>query len=66
MGSFYKINLSKLDIETSTRGTLVNGENDVYVVSFPSLKVYYLAGLSADSTKYFSLSSKFIIFLFPT
>lgn len=58
MGSFYKINLSKLDIETSTRGTLVNGENDVYVVSFPSLKVYYLAGLSADSTKYFSLSSK--------
>lgn len=53
MGSFYKIDLSKLNIENSSKGL---GEgNDVYVVSSLSLKVYYLAGISADSTKYFSL-----------
>lgn len=53
MGSFYKIDLSKLDIENSSKGL---GEgNDVYVASSNSLKVYYLAGISADNTKYFSL-----------
>lgn len=53
MGSFYKIDLSKLNIENISKG--INGGNDVYVVSLSSLKVYYLAGLSLDGTKYFSL-----------
>ncbi len=58
LGTFYKINLSKIDIENTNRGISQNGENDIYVVSYPSLNVYYLAGISADSTKYFSLSEK--------
>lgn len=55
---FYIIDLSKLSIDNPSRGTYSLGDNDIYVVAYPSLKVYYLAGISADSTKYFSLSAK--------
>ncbi|MDO4283124.1 MAG: hypothetical protein Q4D02_05735 [Clostridia bacterium] len=56
LGSFYKVDLSKIGIEGASKG--LGTGNDIYVVSYSSLKVYYLAGLNADGTKYFSLSSK--------
>lgn len=59
LGEFYSIDLSKLDIDSSKRGILKNGdEKDVYVVSYPSMNIYYIKGLKAKNDIYFSLSSK--------
>lgn len=55
MGAFYKVDLTKLDISVTNKGNLSKGQSDIYVVSYPSLNVYYLAGISADATNYFSL-----------
>lgn len=62
-GTFYMIDLSKIDIEQSTRGTRIDEdgnsvESDVFIVSYPSFNVYYLAGLKANNDIFFSLSSK--------
>lgn len=56
-GTYYMIDLSKIDIEQSTRGSRLD-ESDVYVVVYPSMNVYYLEGLRANNEVYFSLSSK--------
>ncbi len=59
LGAFYVIDLSKLDIDSSKRGTLKDGDTkDVYVVAYPSMNVYYLKGVKAKKNIYFSLSSK--------
>lgn len=61
LGTFYKIDLAKLDVEQTTRGlpdTTNPDDNDVYVVAYPSMHVYYLKGVLAKKTMYFSLSSK--------
>lgn len=54
---FVKVDLSKLNFEKSTRGLQKNGENDVYVVSYPDFNVYYLIGLNVDGKDYFSLAN---------
>jgi Tfp pilus assembly protein PilE len=53
---FYKIDLSKIDIQKTTRGTLNNGENDVYVMAYPSQTLYYVKGVVANNVIYFSLA----------
>ena len=53
---FVKVDLSKLNFEKSTRGLQKNGENDIYVVSYPELNVYYLTGVEIENTSYFSLA----------
>lgn len=59
LGSFYIIDLTKLDIDSSTRGFLKDGyQRDVYIVSFPSMNVYYIEGVEVKGINYFSLSSK--------
>ncbi len=56
LGAFYIIDLSKIGVTKITRGVKSNGnESDVFVVSYPSMNVYYLKGLSTRSKVYFSL-----------
>ncbi len=58
LGAFYKIDLSKIGVSASTRGIKSNSdESDIYVVSYPSMNVYYVKGIEAKSKFYFSLSS---------
>ena len=59
--SFYKIELGALEVEQTTRGTQKNGkEEDVYVVAFPSMNVYYLAGVKAKSNWYYALTPNLV------
>ena len=61
LGAFYKIDLSKLNVEKTSRGTKQDGdESDIYVVSYPSMNVYYLKGIKVKNVKYYSLSSKIV------
>lgn len=53
---FYKIDLEKIGVSKITRGTLKEGENDIYVMAYPSEKIYYVKGLVAQDTIYFSLA----------
>lgn len=56
---FYRLDLSKLGVSTTTRGVQKKGnEKDVYVIAYPSFRVYYIEGVSSKKIKYFSLSSK--------
>lgn len=58
---FFEIDLSKLNVEKTVRGTRKNDDNsDVYVVSSKTMTVYYLKGIEVKNTRYFSLSSKII------
>lgn len=62
-GTFYLIDLAKIGIEQTTRGTMLdnNGnayESNVYAVAYPSMNVYYLEGVRANGDVFFSLSSK--------
>ena len=64
LGAFYKIDLSKLNVEKTVRGTKQNSdESDIYVVSYPSMNIYYVKGVEVKSETYFSLSSKIIKFV---
>lgn len=59
LGNFFIIDLTKLDIDSSTRGFLKDGDqSDVYIVSFPSMNIYYIKGEEVKGINYFSLSSK--------
>ncbi|MEG2348428.1 MAG: hypothetical protein RSB67_02125 [Clostridia bacterium] len=59
LGAFYFIDLSKIDITNSKKGYKKSGENnDVYVVAYPSMNVYYLKGIKVNKNKYFSFTSK--------
>ncbi|MEG1008645.1 MAG: hypothetical protein RSF67_02285, partial [Clostridia bacterium] len=55
---FYEIDLSKINVTKTKRGTLKNGNNDVYIVAYPSFNIYYLKGIKVDKIPYFSLTSK--------
>lgn len=59
LGEYYPIDLSKLDVDSSKRGTLKDGNlKDIYVIAYPSMNVYYIKGLKVKKDTYFSLSSK--------
>lgn len=53
---FYKVDLSKLPIESSSRGVGDNGVNDIYLVSSQNFNVYYLKGEKIAGQYYFSLT----------
>ena len=59
LGEYYPIDLSKLDVGSSKRGIAKDGDSqDIYVVSYPSMNIYYIKGVKAKKDIYFSLSSK--------
>ena len=59
LGSFYKIDLKILGVEQTVRGTQEDRQpDDIYVVSYPSMNVYYLAGVKAKNNTYYSLSTR--------
>lgn len=61
MGTYYQLDITKLNIAKTTRGTQKEGAtDDVYVVCYPSQNVYYVKGLKAKGQTYFSLSSKLV------
>ena len=56
---FYKIDLSKLDIDRSSRGFSNSGNvSDVFLLAYPTFNVYYLKGASVGDEIYFSLSTR--------
>jgi len=55
---FYKLDLSKLPIENTSRGLEENGDNDIFVIAKDSLNIYYLAGEEIGDDYYFSLTEK--------
>ncbi len=58
-GEFYQIDLMKLDLQNVKKGTKQdNDQNDVFVVAYPTMNVYYLKGEKINNEIYFSLSSK--------
>ena len=59
LGEYYPLDLSKLDVDFSKRGIAKDGDTqDIYVVSYPSMNIYYIKGVKAKKDIYFSLSSK--------
>lgn len=58
--TFYKIDLSKIGIKNSKRGTEADGNvKDIYLVS-DNLKVYYPIGLKVSGNIYFSITSALV------
>ena len=55
---FYTIDLSKINVTKIAYGNKKLGENDIFVMAYPSMTVYYPYGLNANSTMYFSITSK--------
>lgn len=55
---FYTIDLSKINLTTIPYGFKEHGPNDIFVVSYPSMNVYYAAGITTQYTTYFSLTDK--------
>ncbi len=55
---FYKIDLTKLNIEKSVAGFKKNGINDMYVISYPNMNLYYLKGQKINNIVYYSVTSK--------
>ncbi len=61
MGAFYKIDLSKINVDRTTRGTQADDdEADVYVVSAVTMDVYYVKGYEVNFEVYYSLTSKLV------
>lgn len=55
LGAYYKMDLSKIGTESVKRGVLAS-ETDVFVISYPSMKIYYLDGVQIGNKRYFSLT----------
>lgn len=52
---FYKIDLSKINVDKTVRGNKKNSdESDIYIVAYPSFNIYYLKGINVDNVYYFS------------
>ena len=54
---FYELDLSMIEAENITKGTKETPD-DVYVIAYPSIHVYYVKGIEVKDEYYFSLSSK--------
>jgi hypothetical protein len=55
---FYAIDLVKLNITKTQYGNKKLGDNDIFVISYPSMNVYYPHGIDSKNETYFSLTSK--------
>ena len=59
LGSFYIIDLKKLNVAESMKGIKKDGDqSDVFVIAYPSMNIYYLKGLKVKGKYYYSLSPK--------
>ncbi|MCX8074716.1 MAG: hypothetical protein N2749_03915 [Clostridia bacterium] len=58
VNEYYKIDLSKINVQSTSYGRGTDGQDDVFVIAYPSMNVYYLKGFYAKSTVYFSISPK--------
>ena len=55
---FYKVDLSKIDVKKSVRGTQDDGDtSDIYLIAVPSQRLYYAKGYIVDKKAYFSLQN---------
>ena len=54
---FYAIDLNKIDVTKTAYGNEKLGANDIFVIAYPSMTVYYPYGLDAKGTTYFSITS---------
>ncbi|MEG0872584.1 MAG: glycine rich domain-containing protein [Clostridia bacterium] len=60
-GAYYMIDLAKINVVKSVRGMKAAGvENDIYVVAYPSMNVYYLKGFVNKKKTYYGLSEDLI------
>lgn len=58
---FYEIDLAKINVLTTSRGTRENDNpNDIYVVSKDTRTVYYYDGYVISGTRYYSVTSSLI------
>ena len=55
---FYTIDLAKINVTKTAYGNKELGENDIFVISYPTMNVYYPYGVNAKGTIYFSITSK--------
>jgi len=55
---FYTIDLNKINVTKTKYGNKEFGENDIFVISFPSMNAYYPNGIDVRGTTYFSITSK--------
>lgn len=55
---FYQIDLSKIGVESSTRGTGTIADRDIYVMSKDTMTVYYYKGYIIDDIIYYSITDK--------
>lgn len=56
---FYTIDFTKINVTAASTGTKELDDNDIYVVAFPSMHVYYLYGLDVKNTVYYTLTADF-------
>ena len=55
---FYTLDLSKIEVTKVAYGNKELGENDIFVVAYPSMNVYYPYGINVAGITYFSITSK--------
>lgn len=55
---FYELDLYKIGVENVARGTKEQGENDKYVISSITHKVFYAKGVLIDGYTYYTLTSE--------
>ncbi len=63
---FYTIDLKKINVTKIAYGNKQLGENDIFVISYPLMNVYYPYGIYANNTTYFSLTSRITDALKPS
>lgn len=57
-GEFYELDLTKINVNNSSRGYGDKGDKqDLYMIAFPSMNIYYVKGVNAKNTTFFSLAS---------
>lgn len=54
-GEFYELDLTKINVNNSSRG--YGDKQDLYMIAFPSMNIYYVKGVNAKNTTFFSLAS---------
>jgi Tfp pilus assembly protein PilE len=52
---FYKLDLSKIEVEKTNKGLETRGQDDIYIISYPSINVYYLKGIKVKNKMYYSI-----------
>jgi len=55
---FYKLDLAKIEITKIPYGNKKLGENDIFIIAYPSMNVYYPYGLDVSGETYCSITSK--------